>query len=94
MTRLFVDATPLRTSRNFRLLFIGQLVSLLGSNLTIVAVAYQVYQQTHSSLWVVLVSFIQLPLLIVGSLWGGVMCVLGVLALVRWRPNFWRERSL
>ncbi len=73
VTRLFVDVTPLRTSRNFRLLFIGQLVSLLGSNLTIVAVAYQVYQQTHSSLWVGLVSFIQLPLLIVGSLWGGAL---------------------
>jgi predicted MFS family arabinose efflux permease len=25
---------------------------------------------------------------------GGVMCVLGVLALIRWRPSFWRERSL
>jgi predicted MFS family arabinose efflux permease len=25
---------------------------------------------------------------------GGVMCVVGVLALVRWRPTFWRERSI
>jgi predicted MFS family arabinose efflux permease len=25
---------------------------------------------------------------------GGVMCVLGVLALIRWRPTFWRERAL
>jgi MFS family permease len=25
---------------------------------------------------------------------GGIMCVLGVLALIRWRPTFWRERSL
>lgn len=71
--RLLVDVTPLRTSRNFRLLFLGQLVSLLGSNLTIVAVAYQVYQETHSSLWVGVVSFIQLPLLIIGSLWGGAL---------------------
>ncbi|MHB2028078.1 MAG: MFS transporter [Acidimicrobiales bacterium] len=73
MARLLVDVTPLRTSRNFRLLVLGQLISLLGSNLTIVAVAYQVYQATHSSLWVGLVSFIQLPLLIVGSLWGGAL---------------------
>jgi MFS family permease len=71
--RLLVDVTPLRTSRNFRLLFLGQLVSLLGSNLTIVAVAYQVYQETHSSLWVGVVSFIQLPLLITGALWGGAL---------------------
>ncbi len=73
MSRLLVDVTPLRTSRNFRLLFIGQFVSVLGSNLTIVAVAYQVYQRTGSSLWVGLVSFIQLPSLIVGSLWGGAL---------------------
>jgi MFS family permease len=71
--RLLVDVTPLRTSRDFRLLFIGQLVSLLGSNLTLVAVAYQVYQVTNSSLWVGVVSFIQLPLLILGALWGGAL---------------------
>ncbi|MGA2124022.1 MAG: MFS transporter [Acidimicrobiales bacterium] len=71
MPRLLVDITPLRTSKDFRLLFIGQLVSLLGSNLTLVAVAYEVYQLTGSSLWVGVVSFIQLPLLIIGALWGG-----------------------
>jgi hypothetical protein len=25
---------------------------------------------------------------------GGIMCIVGVLALIRWRPTFWRERSL
>lgn len=73
MPRLLVDVTPLRTSKDFRLLFIGQLVSLLGSNLTLVAVAYQVYQVTNSSLWVGVVSFIQLPVLIFGALWGGAL---------------------
>jgi MFS family permease len=71
--RLLVDVTPLRTSKDFRLLFVGQMVSLLGSNLTLVAVAYQVYQVTNSSLWVGIVSFIQLPLLIMGALWGGAL---------------------
>jgi len=71
--RLVVDSRPLRESRNFRLLYLGQLVSLLGSNLTFVAVPYQVYQETHSSLWVGLASFFQLPFLIAGSLWGGAM---------------------
>jgi predicted MFS family arabinose efflux permease len=71
--RLFVDARPLRESRNFRLLFFGQMVSLLGSNLTVVAVPYQVYIETHSSLWVGLASLYQLPFLIAGSLWGGAM---------------------
>ena len=73
MSRLFVDVRPLRASRNFRFLFAGQVVSLLGSNLTVVAVPYQVYRETHSSLWVGLASLIQLPFLIAGSLWGGAL---------------------
>ena len=74
MPRLLVDWSPLRHSRNFRLLVIGQLFSLLGSNVTMVAVPYQVYRQTHSSLWVGLASLVQLPFLITGSLWGGAYC--------------------
>ena len=54
-------------------MFCGQVVSLLGSNLSVVAVPFQVYSQTHSSLWVGLASLIQLPLLITGSLWGGAL---------------------
>lgn len=73
MTQLFVDVTALRTSRNVRFLSIGRLVALLDSNLSIAAVAYQVHQQTRSSLWVGLVSFIQLALLIIGSLYGGAL---------------------
>lgn len=68
-----MDLTPLRTNKNFRRLFAGQFVSLLGSNLTLVAVAYQVYHLTQSSLWVGIVGFLQLPPLIVGSLWGGAL---------------------
>src|ERR1017187_3416052 len=73
MSRLFVDLSPLRRNRQFSLLFYGQLVSMAGSNVTMVAVPYQVYLETHSSLWVGLASLIQLPFLIAGSLWGGVM---------------------
>jgi MFS family permease len=54
-------------------LFTGQLVSLLGSNLTLVAIPFEVYQKTHSSLWVGLASLFQLPCLIAGALWGGAM---------------------
>jgi len=71
MPRLLVDWSPFRDNRNFRLLVIGQLFSLLGSNLTLVAVPYQVYRETHSSLWVGVASLIQLPFLILGSLGGG-----------------------
>jgi len=68
---LLVDFTPLRRSPDFRALIIGQLVSMLGTQLTVVAVPYQVYKITHSSLVVGLVSLAALVPLIIGSLVGG-----------------------
>src|SRR2546430_11853208 len=49
-SRVFVDITPLRVSRDYRLLFFGQMVSWLGRQLTLVAVPIQVYDLTGSSL--------------------------------------------
>jgi MFS family permease len=69
--RLFIDLTPLRRSRDFRFLILGELVSVLGTQLTTVAVPYQVYRLTHSSLDVGLVSLAQVLPLITGSLLGG-----------------------
>ncbi len=69
--RFFVDIAPLRESRDFRWLYGGQLVSFLGSQLTIVAVPYQVFRMTNSSLQVGLVSLVQVVPLIAGSLIGG-----------------------
>lgn len=72
MPRLLVDLAPLRQSRDFRLLFTGQTVSMLGSQFTVVATAWQVSTLTHhSSFQVGAVSAVQLPLLIGGSLLGG-----------------------
>ena len=69
--RLLIDLTPLRRSRDLRHLVSGELVSVLGTQLTTVAVPYQVYQLTRSSLDVGLVSITQLFPLIVGSLLAG-----------------------
>src|SRR5580658_7756900 len=69
--RMFIDLSPLRRSRDLRYLVTGQLVSELGSQLTAVAVPWQVYLLTHSSLDVGLVSLGQLIPLIIGSLFGG-----------------------
>src|SRR5438270_9463487 len=44
-----LDLTPLRASREFRLLFAGQFVSFFGSMMTFVAVPWQVFQITKSS---------------------------------------------
>ena len=68
---VLVDVSPLRRSRDLRCLVVGQLLSTLGAQLTMVAVAYQVYALTHSSLAVGLVSLAQVLPLIAGALLGG-----------------------
>src|SRR5580658_2079289 len=69
--RLFIDVTPLRASRDFRRLFAGQAVSMIGSQLTVVAIAFQVYSLTRSSLQVGAVSLAQLLPFVGGTLAGG-----------------------
>ena len=68
---ILMDLSPLRRSRDFRALIGGLGVSTLGSQLTNVAVPFQVYAITRSSLYVGLVSLTQLFPLIFGSLLGG-----------------------
>jgi MFS family permease len=69
--RILVDTTPLRESRDFRLLFTGQLISMLGTQLTVVAIPYQVYSTTHSSLQVGAISLAQLIPFLAGALSAG-----------------------
>ncbi len=69
--RLFVDVGPLRHSRAFRRLWSGYLVTTLGSQLTVVAVPYQVYELTHSSFDVGLIGLAQIVPVLGGSLLGG-----------------------
>jgi MFS family permease len=68
---MLLDVTPLRRHRDFRLLFVGQFVSFFGSMITYVAVPYQVYQLTSSSLLVGLLGTAQLVPLVLFGLWGG-----------------------
>ena len=68
---LAVDTTPLRVSRDFRLLWIGQAVSLLGSVMTMVALPWEVFERTHSSLDVGLLGVAQLVPLLALSVVGG-----------------------
>jgi MFS family permease len=69
--RFLIDLTPLRASRDFRRLFAGQAVSMIGSQLTVVAIAFQVYSLTRSSLQVGAVSLAQLAPFVAGTLAGG-----------------------
>ena len=66
-----IDLSPLRQSRQFRLLWWGQLISLTGRQITTVAVPYQVYLQTRSNLAVGLIGLAQIGPLAVFSILGG-----------------------
>lgn len=63
----------LRRNRDFRLLYIGQFVSFIGTMITSVALPYQIYHQTQSTLMVGLLSLSQLLPLLVTALVGGVI---------------------
>ena len=72
MRRLpIINIEPLRRFPHFRRLWLGLVVSQMGSELALVAVYYQVYLLTESSLYVGLVSLAQLGPALVGSLLGG-----------------------
>jgi len=71
MKYLLADVTPLRRHRHFRRLWTGLLISSIGSQLTVVAVSYQAYVMTHSTLVVGLVSLVQLVPTLVGAMGGG-----------------------
>lgn len=47
---MLLDITPLRISRDYRLLFFGQLISFFGTMMTFVVVPVQIYQLTQSNL--------------------------------------------
>ncbi len=68
---LVVDLTPLRTSRQFRLLWTGETISDMGSHITAVAVPYQVFLITRSSLAVGLLALCELFPLLTLSVIGG-----------------------
>jgi MFS family permease len=68
---LAVDTTPLRTSRDFRLLWTGELVSETGSQIALVAIYVQVFALTGSVAAVGLVGLVQLVPLAFAALLGG-----------------------
>jgi MFS family permease len=69
--RLLADVTPLRVSRDYRVLFAGAGVSYLGRQLTVVAIPFQVFLMTRSSLAVGMVGLATVVPLVTLSLAGG-----------------------
>ena len=68
-----INLSVLRLNRNFRFLYTGQFVSLFGTMITAVALPYQIYHLTQSTLMVGLLSLFQLLPLLVTALIGGAL---------------------
>ena len=68
-----IDITPLRRHRDFRLLFIGRLVSFFGTMITVVAFPFQVYQLSHSVLLVGVLGLLEFATLFVFAMVGGAL---------------------
>jgi MFS family permease len=68
---LAIDISPLRDSVPFRALWVGQLVSLFGTHMRIIAVSLQVFAITGSSAAVGLIGLAEIVPLIAFSIIGG-----------------------
>lgn len=68
-----VDVSPLRDSREYRLLYTGQFVSFFGSMMTFVALPWQIYQLTRSSLAVGLLGVVEFVPILLTAFVGGAL---------------------
>jgi len=92
LSRIAVDITPLRASRDLRLLVLGNVVSGLGTQAALVALPYQIYLETGSAFLTGLLGAVELVPLIAMALLGApsptATTVGGCCCSTRWR--WWR----
>jgi MFS family permease len=69
--RFFLDIAPLRLDRDYRWLWIGQALSGIGNQVTRLALPYQVYVLTGSTLAIAVLTIVQLVPILVFSLGAG-----------------------
>jgi MFS family permease len=68
---MFIDITPLKVSRDYRLLFFGQMISFFGTMMSFVAIQWQVFELTKSSAMVGYISVAELVPMVIFGLIGG-----------------------
>ncbi len=71
LPKLAPDLSPLRESRDLRVVILGGFLSALGSQATLVALPYQIYVQSHSALLVGLLGAVELGPLVASALLAG-----------------------
>jgi MFS family permease len=70
---LVVDIAPLRANPGFRWLFVGLLGSMFARQVMVVAVPYEIYVRTGSTLYVGLAGLVQVAPIVIFALVGGVI---------------------
>ena len=73
LSRIVVDTSALKDSRDFRLLTLGTFVSSLGSQIALVALPYQVFIITGSSFQVGLIGLVELVPFVAAALLAGTL---------------------
>ena len=71
MRKLVIDLSPLRESRDFRLLELGTFLSGMGTQMALVALPYQTFVVTRSPFLTGLLGAVELTPLVAFSLYGG-----------------------
>ncbi|WP_246004254.1 MFS transporter [Nocardioides marmoriginsengisoli] len=99
---LFADTTPLRNA-HFRRLWTANMVTVVGAQLTVVAVPAQIYAETGSSAYVGLTGLFGLVPLVVFGLWGGALAdvmdrrtllIITTVGLIGTSAGFWVQAAL
>ncbi|RLY94007.1 MFS transporter [Kocuria tytonicola] len=71
MARFLLDISPVREIPDFRRLWMGSTLSMLGSQFTVIAISLEVFELTRSTFAVGMVGVFALVPLIVAGLYGG-----------------------
>jgi MFS family permease len=100
---LVADVRPLRESAHFRRLWIAMIVTMIGAQLTVVAVPAQIYADTGSSAYVGLTGLFGLVPLVIFGLYGGaladhfdrrLMMMISTVGLIASSAMFWLQSAL
>src|SRR5690349_2006402 len=70
---MLLDLSPLRVSRDYRLLFFDQLISFFGSMMTFIVVPWQMYHITRSSAMVGMIYFCEFIPMVALAFVGGAL---------------------
>jgi MFS family permease len=73
LPKIAVDLSALRASRDLRLLVLGNWVTGLGTQAALVALPFQIYEQTHSAFLTGLLGAVELVPLVTFALVGGAL---------------------